>query len=247
MTLESKVALITGASRGIGKVILEKLAKDGATVIGVDYNEEFAEAITKNINELGFKGEGLVMDVTKQESIENCMEEIIKKYGPPTILVNNAGVTRDNLLMRMPQEEWDQVIATNLTSVFRLSRLCIRDMIKARWGRIVNISSVVGYMGNGGQTNYVASKAGVIGFSKSLAQEVASRNVTVNCIAPGFIETDMTKKLSEEQREKLLAVVPMKRIGQPEDIANAVSFLVSDNASYITGATIHVNGGMHMI
>ncbi|EKD45747.1 MAG: 3-oxoacyl-(Acyl-carrier-protein) reductase [uncultured bacterium] len=247
MSLQDKVALVTGASRGIGKVILERLAKDGAIAIGVDYSEEYANTISVSLKELGFKGEGFVMDVTKQDSIENCMELIAKKYGSPSILINNAGITRDNLMLRMSQEEWDQVIATNLTSVFRLSRICIRDMVKARFGKIVNISSVIGYTGNAGQANYAATKAGVVAFSKALALEVASRNITVNCIAPGFIETDMTKKLSDEQREKLLSVIPMKRIGQPDDIANAVEFLVSDSSSYITGTTIHVNGGMYMI
>jgi len=247
MSLQDKVALVTGASRGIGKVILERLAKDGAIAIGVDYSEEYANTISVSLKELGFKGEGFVMDVTKQDSIENCMEEIIKKYGSPSILINNAGITRDNLMLRMSQEEWDQVIATNLTSVFRLSRVCIRDMVKARFGRIVNIASVVGYTGNAGQANYSATKAGVVAFGKTLALEVASRNITVNSIAPGFIETDMTKKLSDEQREKLMSIVPMKRMGQPNDIANAVGFLVSDAASYITGTTIHVNGGMFMI
>src|SRR3989304_2217454 len=247
MSLQDKVALVTGASRGIGKVILERLANDGAIAIGVDYNEEYANTISVSLKELGFKGEGFVMDVTKQDSIENCMELIIKKYGSPSILINNAGITRDNLMLRMSQEEWDQVIATNLTSVFRLSRVCIRDMVKARFGRIVNIASVVGYTGNAGQANYSATKAGVVAFGKTLALEVASRNITVNSIAPGFIETDMTKKLSDEQREKLMSIVPMKRMGQPNDIANAVGFLVSDAESYITGTTIHVNGGMFMI
>ena len=247
MLLENKIALVTGAGRGIGKIIAIELAKAGAVVVGVDYSDEYAKNISLYLKELGFKGQGFVMDVTKQESIETAMEQIIKEYGAPNILVNNAGITRDNLLMRMSQEEWDQVIATNLTSVFRISRACIRDMVKARWGRIINISSVVAYSGNAGQTNYSASKGGMVSFSKSLALEVASRNITVNCIAPGFIETDMTKKLSEEQREKLLAMVPAKRIGQIEDIANAVVFLASEKASYITGTTMHINGGMYMI
>lgn len=247
MSLQNKIALVTGASRGIGKAILIKLAKAGAIAIGVDYSQEYADTITSFLGELGFKGEGFVMDVTKQDSIESAMEQITKKYGAPSILVNNAGIARDNLMMRMSQEEWDQVIATNLTSVFRLSRICIRDMVKARFGRIISISSVVGYMGNPGQTNYAATKAGTVAFSKSLALEVASRNITVNCIAPGFVESDMTKKLSQEQREKLLSLIPMRRIADPDDIANAVEFLASDNASYITGSTIHVNGGMSMI
>lgn len=247
MSLQNKVALVTGAGRGIGQVIALQLAKAGAIVVGVDYSEEYAKNTSSSLKEFGLKGQGFVMDVTKQESIENAMTQIIKEYGAPNILVNNAGITRDNLMMRMSQEEWDQVIATNLTSVFRLSRICIRDMVKARWGRVINIASVVAYIGNAGQANYSASKAGIVAFSKSLALEVASRNITVNCIAPGFIETDMTKKLTSEQREKLLSTVPAKRIGQPEDIANAVAFLTSEEASYITGTTIHVNGGMCMI
>ncbi len=247
MSIENKVALVTGASRGIGKAILLKLAKAGAIAIGVDYNEEFASTISSFLKELGYKGEGFAMDVTKQESVEGAFEQITQKYGAPNILVNNAGITRDNLMMRMSQEEWEQVIATNLTSVFRLSRACIRNMVKARYGRIVNIASVVAYMGNPGQANYAAAKAGMVAFSKSLALEVGSRNVTVNCIAPGFIETDMTRKLTAEQRERLLSVVPLGRIGEAEDIANAVGFLVGDEASYITGSTIHVNGGMSMI
>ena len=247
MSIENKVALVTGASRGIGKAILLKLAKAGVIAIGVDYNEEFANTISSFLKELGYKGEGFVMDVTKQESIEGAIEQITQKYGAPSILVNNAGIARDNLMLRMSQEEWDQVIATNLTSVFRLSRACIRRMVKARYGRIINIASVVAYMGNPGQVNYAAAKAGMVAFSKSLAMEIASRNITVNCVAPGFIESDMTKKLNEEQREKLLSVVPMGRIGEAEDVANAVEFLASDNAAYITGGTIHVNGGMSML
>lgn len=247
MLFQDKIVLVTGASRGIGKAILLKLAKAGAVALGVDYNEEYATSISEYLKELELKGEGIVMDVTKQESIDNAYLQITKKYGAPNILVNNAGITRDNLMLRMSQEEWDQVIATNLTSVFRLSRICLRDMVKARFGRIINIASVVAYMGNSGQANYGAAKAGIVAFSKSLAQEVASRNVTVNCIAPGFIETDMTKKLSTEQRERLLSVIPMRRIGEPEDVANAVEFLASENGSYITGSTIHINGGMYMI
>ncbi len=247
MSLQNKVALITGASRGIGKAIAINLAKAGAVVVGIDYSEEYTKNISLFLNELGLKGKGFVMDVTKQESIENSMEQIIKEYGAPNILINNAGITRDNLMLRMSQEEWDQVIATNLTSVFRLSRFCIRDMVKARWGRIINIASVVAYSGNPGQANYAASKGGIVSFSKSLAAEIASRNITVNCIAPGFIESDMTKKLTVEQREKLLTVVPARRIGQPEDVANAVAFLASEEASYVTGVTLHVNGGMYMI
>jgi len=247
MSLQNKVALVTGASRGIGKTILVKLAKAGVIAIGVDYSKEYANTISLFLKELGLKGEGFVMDVTKQDSIESAMEQITKKYGAPNILVNNAGITRDNLMLRMSQEEWDQVIATNLTSIFRLSRFCIRDMVKARFGRIINIVSIVAYTGNAGQANYAAAKAGAVALSKSLALEVASRNITVNCIAPGFIETDMTKKLSVEQREKILSAIPMKRIGDAEDVANAAEFLASESASYITGNTVHVNGGMSMI
>ena len=247
MSIQNKVALVTGAGRGLGKVISMQLAKAGAIIVGVDYNEEAANNITSFINELGIKGRGFVMDVTKQETIESAMEQITKEYGAPSILVNNAGITRDNLMMRMSQDEWDQVIATNLTSVFRMSRICIRDMVKARWGRIINIASVVAYCGNPGQANYCASKGGMVSFSKSLAVEVASRNITVNCVAPGFIESDMTRKLTEEQRSALLASIPAKRIGSAEDIAHAVNFLASEEASYITGATLHVNGGMYNI
>lgn len=247
MSIQNKVALVTGAGRGLGKVIATRLAEAGAIIIGVDYNEEAASNITSFINDLGIKGRGFVMDVTKQETIESAMEQITKEYGAPSILVNNAGITRDNLMMRMSQDEWDQVIATNLTSVFRMSRICIRDMVKARWGRIINIASVVAFCGNPGQANYCASKGGMVSFSKSLAVEVASRNITVNCVAPGFIESDMTRKLTDEQRSALLASVPAKRIGTPEDIAHAVNFLASEEASYITGATLHVNGGMYNI
>ena len=245
--LQDKIVLITGASRGIGKAIAIELAQVGAIIAGIDYSTELAQNISLFLKELGLKGRGFGMDVTKQDSIESCLDQIRKEYGAPNILVNNAGITRDNLMLRMSQEEWDQVIATNLTSVFRLSRLCLRDMVKARWGRIVNVASVVAYIGNSGQANYAAAKSGIVAFSKSLALEVASRNITVNCIAPGFIETAMTQKLSQEQREKLLITIPMRRIGQAEDVAQAVAFLASEKAAYITGTTIHVNGGMFMI
>lgn len=247
MSLKNKIALVTGASRGIGKAILLRLAHAGVVGIGVDYMDEYANSISQFLQEFGLKGEGFVMDVTKQESIENAMTQICQKYGAPNILINNAGIARDNLMLRMSQEEWDQVIATNLTSIFRLSRICIRDMVKARWGRIVNIASIVAFTGNSGQANYSAAKAGVIAFSKTLAKEVASRNITINCIAPGYIETDMTNKLTDEQKEKLLSLVPVKRMGTSDDVANAVEFLVREDSSYITGTTIHVNGGMHMI
>lgn len=247
MSLQNKVALVTGAGRGIGKAILLRLAKAGAIAIGVDYNEEYANSISSMLKELNFLGEGLVMDVTQQDSIEKAMTELTKKHGFPDILVNNAGITRDNLMLRMSQQEWEQVIDTNLTSVFRLSRFCIRNMIKNHFGRIVNLASVVAYTGNVGQANYSAAKAGVAAFSKSLAIEVASRNITVNCVAPGFIQTEMTAKLSPAQKSQILMSIPMKRIGHVDDVASIVEFLVGEHAAYITGATIHVNGGMCMI
>lgn len=245
MSLENKIALVTGAARGIGSAIAIELARNGITVAGIDIDENNANIITNKINELGFKGKGFVMNLTDQSSIEKGLEEITKVYGAPDILVNNAGVTRDNLMLRMSQEEWDMVINVNLNAVFRLTRLCLRSMVKNRWGRIVSISSVVGFTGNAGQANYSASKAAVVAFSKSLAQEVGSRNITVNAIAPGFIETDMTAKLTPEQRERILSTIPLKRAAQPEEVAKVVKFLVSDDAAYITGSTIHLNGGMY--
>lgn len=247
MSQNEKIVLVTGAGRGIGKAILIKLAKSGMIVVGADYNEDAANNIGQCLNELGCEGMGIFMDVSNTQSVNEAVKKINEKYGKISILVNNAGITKDNLLMRMSPDEWNQVVATNLTSVFNVSQACIRDMIKAHWGRIINIASVVGYAGNYGQTNYAATKAGVIGFSKSLALEVASRNITVNCVAPGFIETDMTKKLNNEHREKLISIIPMKRIGSSEEVAHTVEFLVSDDASYITGTTIHINGGMYMI
>ena len=244
MSLQNKVALVTGASRGIGRAIAIELAKSGATVIGVNRNEEHVKEFTEYFTAQGFKGQAFSMDMLKNESIENTLAEIVKIYGAPNILINNAGVTRDNLMMRMSQNEWDDVINANLNAVFRLCRLCIRDMVKARYGKIVNITSVVAHTGNPGQSNYCAAKAGLTAFSRALAIEVASRNITVNCIAPGYIETDMTRKLTDAQREAITSTIPMKRAGQPEDIANAVAFLISDKASYITGTTLHVNGGM---
>lgn len=244
--LEGKVALVTGAARGIGKAIAIALGKCGATVIGGDINQEMVEQINSYLKEYGFSGKGVVMDVTKQNSIDAAFDEIKQEYGAPAILVNNAGITRDNLMLRMKEEEWDAVVNTNLSSVFRVSRACLRDMVKARWGRIVNIVSVVGITGNPGQANYAAAKGGAIAFAKSLAQEVATRGVTVNNVAPGFVDTPMTQRLSEEQRQALLRLIPMKKIALPEDIANAVEFLVSAKAEYITGETINVNGGMFM-
>lgn len=243
---QKKIALVTGASRGIGRGIALALAAEGITVIGTATTENGAEQITQALKQSGYAGTGLVLDVTNKASVENAIAIIKEKFGMPNILVNNAAVTQDNLFLRMKDEEWEKVLETNLSSVFRITKACIRDMLKARWGRIVNIGSVVGTTGNAGQVNYASAKAGLIGFSKSLAQEIGSRDITVNVIAPGFIDTDMTKELPEEQRNALLARIPMQRMGSPEDIAAAVAFLVSDAAGYITGQTLHVNGGMFM-
>jgi 3-oxoacyl-[acyl-carrier protein] reductase len=244
--LEGQVALVTGATRGIGAAILDRLLAEGATVIGTATSESGAAAIQAAINAAGGKGLGAVLDVKDAEQTDALLKVVEEKFGTIGILVNNAGITRDNLMMRMKDEDWSCVLETNLTSVFRLCRGVIKGMMKARTGRIINISSVVGFTGNPGQVNYVAAKAGMVGFSKALAREVGSRNITVNCVAPGFIETDMTKALSEEQVTKLVGSVPLGRLGQPADIAEAVVFLASPHASYITGNTIHVNGGMHM-
>lgn len=237
--LDKKVALVTGASRGIGRAIAKQLAEQGLTVVGTATSEHGAESI----NEFGL---GIVLDVTSQQSIDAALTKITDQVGAPSILVNNAGITQDNLFMRMKDSEWEQVIDANLSGVFKLMRACIRPMLKERWGRIVNISSVVAFTGNAGQSNYAAAKAGMIGLSKSIALEVASRGITVNVVAPGFIETDMTGALSVEQQEKLLQHIPIGRMGQAKDIALAVQFLVSESANYITGETIHVNGGMLM-
>jgi len=246
MSLENEIALVTGASRGIGQAIALRLGKDGATVVGTATSPAGAEAITKFLQENGIKGMGLVLNVTDQSSVDAAMETINAEYGAPSILVNNAGITRDNLLMRMKDDEWNDIIQTNLTSVFRLSKACLRAMTKARKGRIISISSVVGAAGNAGQTNYSAAKAGLLGFTKSLAREVGARGITVNAVAPGFIDTDMTKALPEAQREALQKDIPLNRLGQPEEIASAVAFLASPDAGYITGETLHVNGGMYM-
>lgn len=247
LDLNGKLALVTGASRGIGKAIALQLAKQGATVAGTATSESGAEAITKAFAEVGVNGKGFVVNVAEAASIEALLAAIEKEFGKaPEVLVNNAGITRDNLLMRMKDEEWDAIVQTNLTSVYRLSKALLRGMMKARWGRIITIGSVVGTMGNGGQTNYAAAKAGVIGFSKSLAREVGSRNITVNVVAPGFIETDMTHALTDEQKAKLGEQIPLARLGQAHDIANAVGFLASEAGGYITGETLHVNGGMNM-
>ena len=244
MNLSGKIALVTGASRGIGKAIAEKLVACGATVIGTATTENGAEAISQY---LGQNGKGLALNVTDEASIESVISTIKAEFGDIDILVNNAGITRDNLLMRMKDNEWQDILDTNLTSVFRLSKALMRTMMKKRYGRIITIGSVVGTMGNAGQANYAAAKAGLIGFSKSLAREVASRGITVNVVAPGFIETDMTAALTDEQKALTLAQVPVGRLGQPTEIANAVAFLASDEASYITGETLHVNGGMYMV
>lgn len=243
MSLEGKIALVTGATRGIGKAIAVALVEQGATVIGTATSEAGAQSISEY---LGGNGKGWVLDVSSSESVDAVIKEITAEFGAPTILVNNAGITRDNLMMRMKEDEWDQVINTNLTSVFRVTKACLRGMTKAKFGRVISISSVVGSMGNGGQTNYSAAKAGLEGFSRSLAAEIASRGITVNCVAPGFIETDMTKVLPEEHKAKLVEKVPSSRLGQPEEIAAAVAFLASNGAAYITGETLHVNGGMYM-
>ncbi len=244
--LAGKVALVTGASRGIGKAIALELGGQGAAVIGTSTSAGGAEGISQELTAAGVAGAGIRMDVGDAASVESAMEQAQQRFGDIAILVNNAGVTRDNLLLRMKDEEWDEIMATDLKSVYRLSKLVLRAMIKARFGRIINITSVVGVTGNAGQTNYAAAKAGIIGFSKSLAREVGSRNVTVNCIAPGFIDTDMTRALPGEQRDALLKRIPLGRLGEPADIAAAVLFLASPGAAYITGSTLHVNGGMHM-
>ena len=243
---QQKIALVTGASRGIGQAIALELGRQGAIVIGTATSESGAAAISEYLQQAGITGTGMALEVTDAASVEAAIAAIQKNYGDIAILVNNAGITRDNLLMRMKDDEWDSIIDTNLTSVFRLSRAVLRAMMKARYGRIVNITSVVGAMGNAGQTNYAAAKAGMVGFSKSLAREVGSRNITVNCVAPGFIDTDMTRALPEAQRAALQDHIPLGRLGQVEDIAHAVSFLASSQAGYVTGATLHVNGGMYM-
>ncbi|HCI01608.1 MAG TPA: 3-oxoacyl-ACP reductase, partial [Oceanospirillaceae bacterium] len=241
MSIEGKVALVTGATRGIGKAIALQLASQGAVVIGTATSESGAATISAYLADAG-TGKGMVLNVTDSDSVTSTLKELVSEFGAPTILVNNAGITKDNLLMRMKEDEWDAVIDTNLNSIFRLTKGCLRGMTKAKWGRVVNISSVVGSMGNMGQTNYAATKAAVEGFSRSMAREVASRNITVNSIAPGFIATDMTNALGEDQKDMLRTQIPLQRLGAPEDIAALVGFLVSDAGSYITGETIHVNG-----
>ena len=246
VTMENEVALVSGASRGIGQAIAISLGQKGVTVIGTATSEKGAEAISSYLKDNGIKGQGMVLNVTDQASIEQLMESMKDNYSMPSILINNAGITRDNLLMRMKDDDWDAIIQTNLTSIFKLSKACLRAMMKARHGRIISIASVVGLTGNAGQANYAAAKAGIFGFTKSLAREVGSRGITVNAVAPGFIDTDMTKALPEQSKQALLAQIPLKRLGQVEEIASAVTFLASDHASYITGETINVNGGMYM-
>lgn len=244
--LQNQIALVTGASRGIGQAIAIAFAKQGAIVAGTATTQEGADKITAAFKQANVNGQGFVLNVTDPASIENLLTAVKEKFGAPTVLVNNAGITRDNLMLRMKDEEWDAVINTNLNSIYRLTKLCIKDMLKARYGRIISISSVVGATGNAGQANYAAAKAGVIGFSKSLAQEIASRNITVNVVAPGFIETDMTHALNDEQKAALLKSIPAGRMGQPAEIADACIFLASPQAAYITGQTLHINGGMFM-
>ena len=246
MNLDGRIALVTGASRGIGQAIALELAKCGAVVIGTSTSASGADGISQKLAATGAKGAGLILNVNDPQQAEAAVLDIQKRFGDIAILVNNAGITRDNLLVRMKDEEWDDIMATDLKSVYRLSKLVLRSMMKARYGRIINITSIVGVTGNAGQTNYAAAKAGIIGFSKSLAREVGSRNITVNCIAPGFIDTDMTRALTEQQRCVLIQQIPLGRLGRPEDIAAAVAFLASPGADYVTGCTLHVNGGMYM-
>ncbi|MGH8435413.1 MAG: 3-oxoacyl-ACP reductase FabG [Pseudomonas sp.] len=246
MSLQGKIALVTGASRGIGQAIALELGRQGAVVIGTATSASGAERIAETLKEHGIEGAGLVLDVSNDESVASTLEHIQQHLGQPLILVNNAGITRDNLMLRMKDDEWHDVINTNLNSLYRLSKAVLRGMTKARWGRIINIGSVVGAMGNAGQVNYAAAKAGLEGFSRALAREVGSRAITVNAVAPGFIDTDMTRELPEAQREALQAQIPLGRLGQAEEIAKVVSFLASDGAAYVTGATIPVNGGMYM-
>jgi 3-oxoacyl-[acyl-carrier protein] reductase len=248
--LDGNVALVTGATRGIGKAIAETLARDGATVVGTATTEEGAASITAFLQAAQGndqrKGQGMKLDVTDAKSVSETIADIQERLGEVTILVNNAGITRDNLLVRMKDDEWDAILDTNLKSAYRLSKAVLRGMMKARRGRIINIGSVVGISGNAGQTNYSAAKAALVGFTKSLAQEVGSREITVNCVAPGFIDTDMTRSLDEAQRAKLIERIPLGRLGSPQDVAHAVAFLASPEAAYVTGATLHVNGGMYM-
>ncbi|WP_420795207.1 3-oxoacyl-ACP reductase FabG [Legionella gratiana] len=246
MNLEGKIALVTGASRGIGQAIALKLAQQGAFVFGTATTEQGAQSINACFEKEKLSGKGLVLDVTSSEQIEEVIGQLNHEHQSPSILVNNAGVTSDNLLLRMDDDEWYKVIETNLNSIYKMTKICIKSMFRARWGRIISIGSVVGSSGNSGQVNYTAAKAGIIGFSKSLAQEVGSRGITVNVVAPGFIDTDMTASLPDMVKEEMLKRIPMRKLGEPSDIAEAVAFLASESAKYITGETIHVNGGMYM-
>jgi len=241
--MDKKVALVTGASRGIGRAIAEQLVADGFFVIGSATSDGGADSISSYLSD---NGKGIKLNVADSDSVAEVIKHIADEYTAPAVLVNNAGITRDNLLMRMKDDEWDDIINTNLTSIFRMSKAVLRGMMKAKTGRIINISSVVGATGNAGQTNYAATKAGMVGFAKSMAKEVGSRNITVNTVAPGFIDTDMTKDLAEEHKKALMSSIALGRLGEPKEIAHAVSFLASESASYITGETIHVNGGMFM-
>jgi 3-oxoacyl-[acyl-carrier protein] reductase len=247
MAIEKKVALVTGASRGIGQAIAKELAMDESlTVIGTATTEDGASSISHYFAKWGLDGDGIQMDVSDPESVDEGIKQVTQLFGPPLVVVNNAGITRDGLLLRMKEDDWDSVINTNLSSIYRVSKAVLRGMTKARWGRIVNVSSVVAQMGNAGQANYCASKAGIEGFSRSLAKEISGRGITVNSVAPGFIDTSMTEELSDAQKANMLATIPMQRLGKPEEVASVVAFLISQQASYITGETIHVNGGMFM-
>lgn len=244
MTEQKKIALVTGATRGIGRAIAAQLAADGFTVVGTATSQAGADSISEFLQQQGNNGGGVVLDVSDAASVQTALKEVNEKFGAPLVLVNNAGITRDNIMLRMKDDEWDAVINTNLNSLFRVCKGNLKGMTKARWGRIINISSVVGVMGNAGQTNYAAAKGGVEGFTRALAREIGSRNITVNSVAPGFIQTDMTDQLTEAQREAMLTQIPLARLGTVAEIASAVAWLASDGAGYVTGTTIHVNGGM---
>ncbi len=246
MSFEGKIALVTGATRGIGKAIAQELGRQGAVVIGTATSEAGAQSITEYLQAGSIQGRGLVLDVSSDDSVSSVLKLAVDEIGVIDIVVNNAGITKDNLMLRMKADEWDSVINTNLSSLYRVTKACLRGMSKKRWGRIISVSSVVASMGNAGQSNYAASKAGMEGFSRALASEIGSRNITVNCVAPGFIDTDMTKNLPDEQKEQLQSKIPLNRLGKPHEIACVVAFLASDAASYVTGETIQVNGGMYM-